>query len=133
MYLKARLAVVVFAFAFAVPSLAARQTPAHPNVAADSDTVQCRVLEAHASAAPAVLVIIFHQQQKQDQPRLSALIKENSGSDAEVQSGGGAWTKSIVFRLRTCFGRGMLILPPGDKALKDGDTFRIRFLKQAKK
>jgi hypothetical protein len=59
MYLKARLAVVVFAFAFAVPSLAARQTPAHPNVATDSNIVLCHVLEAHASAEPAVLVVIF--------------------------------------------------------------------------
>jgi hypothetical protein len=132
MYLNVRLAVVVVALAFAVPSLAARQTTAHPNVVADSNIVQCHVLEAHASAAPAALVVVFHQQQKQDQPRLAALIKENSGSDADVQIDG-AWSKVTVFRLRTCFGRGMLILPSGEKTLKDGDTFRIRFSKPAKK
>jgi hypothetical protein len=133
MYLKARLVVFVCAVAFAVPSAAARQAASHPNAGAEPAVVECHVLEAHASTAPAALVVIFHQQEKKDQPRLSALIKANSGSDADIQIGGAAWTKTRVFRLRTCFGRGMMILSPGQAALKDGDTFRIRFSKAASK
>lgn len=128
MYLKSGLAVCVCTVAFAVPSLWARQSASRPNPASES-IVQCRVLEAHASTLPAVLVVIFHQQEKKDQPRLSALIKANSGSDAEIQIGGATWTKAPMYRLRTCFGRGMLILAAGNAALKDGDTFRIRFSK----
>lgn len=133
MYLKARLAVFVCAIAFAVPSLAARQAASHPNAVPESAVVECRVLEAHASAAPAALVVIFHQQEKKDQPRLAALIKANSGSEANIQIGGAAWIEVPIFRLRTCFGRGMMILSPGEAALKDGDTFRIRFAKAAPK
>ncbi|MGH9737382.1 MAG: hypothetical protein ACRD4X_02205 [Candidatus Acidiferrales bacterium] len=132
MYLNIRVSVLAFALAFAVPSLAANQTSSHPNAAPESNIVQCRVVEAHASAVPAALFVIFRQQQKQDQPRLAALVKENSGADAEVQIGG-AWSKVELFRLRTCFGRGMLIFPSGSASVKDGDTFRIRFAKQAPK
>jgi hypothetical protein len=127
MYLKAALTVLVCAVAFAVPSLAARQATSHPGASPESAIVKCRVLEAHTSTAPAALIVIFHQEEKKDQPRLAALIKANSGSDAGAQIGGAAWIKARIFRLRTCFGRGMIILPAGEATPKDGDTFRIRF------
>jgi len=129
MYLKLRITVLAFVFAFAVPSFGApRQTAAHQSTAAQPGVVDCRVLETHTGSAPAVLVVIFHQNKKQDQPRLAELLKQHSGSSAEVQVGTGAWTKVNVFRLRTAFGRGMLLLPAGSMALKDGDTFHIRFV-----
>ena len=133
MYLNARFAVLVCAIAFVVPSLAARQAASHPNAAPESAVVDCRVLEAHASTAPAALVVIFHQLEKKDQPRLAALIKANSGTDADIQIRSSAWTKARIFRLRTCFGRGMMILSPGEAGLKDGDAFRIRFSNAAPK
>jgi hypothetical protein len=131
MYLKARFVVFLCAVAFAAPSLAARQAASHSNPAPQPAIVECRVVEAHSSAIPAALVVIFHQQAKKDQPRLSALIKANSGSDADIQIGSAAWKRVSIFRLRTCFGRGMMVLSPGEAALKDGDTFRIRFSKAA--
>jgi len=128
MYLKLRITVLAFVFAFAVPLfVAGRQAPSHPNAAPTTGFVECKVLEAHTGSVPAVLVVIFHQDKKQDQPRLSELLKQNSGSNAEVQIGSGAWTKVNVFRLRTAFGRGMLLFPSGTSGLNDGDTFRIRF------
>jgi hypothetical protein len=133
MYLKARLAVVVCAFALISPSFAAGRPASLNNSDSSSAVIECRVLEAHASAAPAALVVIFHQKEKQDQPRLAALIKENSGSDAEIQIRGTVWTKVTVFRLRTSFGRGMFLLPNGSGKLQDGDTFRIRFLEHGQK
>ncbi len=135
MYLKACLAVCVCVVVFAAPSLAATASQAspHPNAASETEVMACRVLEAHASTSPAALVVIFHQQEKKDQPRLSALVKANSGSDAAIQVSSGAWIKTTVFRLRTCFGRGMLILPLGEAELKDGATFRIRFSKPVPK
>lgn len=132
MYLNVRLAVLAVALAIAVSPLTARQAPAHANAAPESNVVECRAVEVHASAAPAALFVIFRQRQKQDQPRLAALVKENSGSDAEVQIAG-AWSKVELFRLRTCFGRGMLIFPSAALQLKDGDTFHIRFEKQIPK
>jgi hypothetical protein len=127
MYLNLRVTVLVVAIACAVPAFGApRQTAPHQITAPESGIVDCKVLEAHTGSAPAVKVVIFHQSKKQDQPRLAGYLKQNSGSDAEVQLGTDAWTKVNVFRLRTAFGRGMLLLP-ADSALKVGDTFRIRF------
>lgn len=128
MSLTARFAVFACALGIATVPLTARQVATRANIPADSGVIECHVLEAHASPAPAAVVVIFHQQQKQDQPRLAALIKQNSGSAADIQIGGAAWTKITIFRLRTCFGRGMFVLPP-EVNLKDGDTFRIRFSK----
>lgn len=130
MYLKARIAVLAFAVASLAPiSTAARQAPAHAAAASNPDIIECRVLEAHSSTAPPVFVVIFHQWQKKDQPRLAALLKQNSGSKTDVQIGSAPWTKVTVFRLRTCFGRGMLIFPSATPALKEGATFRIRLSK----
>jgi hypothetical protein len=133
MYLKARVAVAVavFALGFATLSLDARQEVSHPKPTSEAGSVQCRVLETHASATPAALVVIFHQQQKPDQPRLAALIKEHSGSTAEIQIGSAPWTKVTIFRLKTAFGRGMFLLSPSSGKLKDGDTFQIRFANQS--
>jgi hypothetical protein len=97
--------------------------------AADAATgsVACRVLEVHTSERPAVTVAVFHQRDKQDQPRLSALLQKNSGASAMVQIGDGSWQHATVVRLKSCFGRGLLILPPGEPALKDGETFLLKF------
>lgn len=133
MYLKIRVAVLACAVAFVLTPLAARQAAYRPNSASTSETnaIECRALEVHESAAPAAVVVIFHQEQKQDQPRLAALIREHSGSTADVQIANAAWTTVAVFRLRTCFGRGMFVMAPGTANLKDGDTFCIRFSKMS--
>ena len=133
MYLNVRAAVLALLMAVAMSPVSAGQNPSQPNATADSGVMECRVLETHANATPAAVVVIFHQQQKQDQPRLAALIKENSGSVADIQIGGAAWTKVTVFRLKTAFGRGMFLLSPDSGNLKDGDTFRIRFSNEARK
>jgi hypothetical protein len=44
-----------------------------------------------------------------------------------VQIGDGSWQRATVVRLKSCFGRGLLILPPGEPALKDGETFLLKF------
>lgn len=90
-------------------------------------TITCRVLEAHAGAHPAVVAVVFHQAQKADQPRLAALLLQHSGEEAEVQIGGETQAGVSVFRLKSCFGRGLLLLPANAPLLKDGATFIIRF------
>jgi len=92
----------------------------------DAIEVACRVLEAHSSANPAVTAVVFHQQKKEDQERLAELLRGHSGEGAEVQIGSGEPIGGTVFRLKSCFGRGLLLLPPGAQ-LKDGSTFLLRF------
>lgn len=90
-------------------------------------TVACRVLEAHASEQPAVTVVVFHQRDKQDQASLSSLLQQHSGERVDVQANGGKWQTATVVRLKSCFGRGLLLLPNGTVQLKDGDEFFLRF------
>jgi hypothetical protein len=117
------IACVLFPLAWIPVTARATQTAAD----AATDTVACRVLEVHTSEQPAVTVAVFHQRDKQDQPRLSALLQKNSGASVMVQIGDGAWQRATVVRLKSCFGRGLLILPPGEPAPKDGETFLLKF------
>ncbi len=95
--------------------------------AADTGTITCRVLEAHAGARPAVVAVVFHQAEKADQPRLASLLVQHSGEEAEVQIGGETQAGVSVFRLKSCFGRGLLLLPANAPPLKDGATFILKF------
>lgn len=125
MYLKARISVLVFVLAVCAPVVTAQA--ARQNAAPAVDLIECRILEAHTSAAPPVLLVIFHQRDKKDQPHLAELLKEKTGGMAEVQLGSAPWTKATVFRLKSNFGRGLLVLPAGSLEMKNGGTFRIRF------
>jgi len=127
MYLKVRITILCFVLAACVPAIAARQVAAQRNAASNTDTIECRILEAHTSATPPVLLVIFHQRDKKDQPHLAELLKEKTGSKAEVQVSDSPWTNATVFRLKSNFGRGLLVLPAGSLEMKSGGTFRIRF------
>lgn len=94
---------------------------------ADASTIACRVLEAHASARPAATAVIFHQQDKADQARLGSLLKAHSGESAAIQVSDGETISVTIFRLKSCFGRGLLLLPAGAPPMKDGSTFLLRF------
>ncbi len=127
MYLKARIAVLCFVLAACVPAIAALRPAAQQNSPSNAGAIECRVLEAHISATPPVLLVIFHQRDKKDQPHLAELLKEKTGSMADVQVGDSPWTNATVFRLKSSFGRGLLVLPAGVLEMKSGGTFRIRF------
>lgn len=119
---KLLLTILVFAATLCiVPSIGARQAVAGANI------IDCRALEAHSSATPPVIAVVFHQRDKQDQPRLAALLKKDSGATVAVQLGRSTWVNATVVRLKSCFGRGLLLLSSGSLAIKDGDAFRVKF------
>lgn len=119
---KLLLTISVFAATLSVaPSIGARQA------APDAKIIDCRALEAHSSATPPVIAVVFHQRDKQDQPRFAALLKQDSGATVAVQLGKSPWVNATVVRLKSCFGRGLLLLSSGSLAIKDGDTFRVKF------
>jgi len=92
----------------------------------DAGIVACHVLEAHASAHPAVIAIIFHQRDKQDQARLASLLQHLAGESVELQTGDGKWANATVVRLKSCFGRGLLLLPADAPPMKDGGEFLLK-------
>ena len=120
---KSRLLILLAAIALCAPLL----TGAGQTGAADTGTITCRVMEAHAGAHPAVVAVVFHQAEKADQPRLASLLVQHSGEEAEVQIGGETQAGVSVFRLKSCFGRGLLLLPANAPPLKDGATFILKF------
>jgi len=103
--------VVVVAFAvlsLMFPVLPASQTA---GAAPDAVTIACRALEAHTDDELKVTVIVFHQRDEAQRSQLAALLREHSGAMVEVQSGDGAWRRARLVRLKSCFGRGLLMLP----------------------
>lgn len=118
---------------FAVFLLVLRETSAqqlqHRPAERDSRVVACRVMEAHVSVNPAVSVVVFHQRDKADAERFSTLLRNaRDGGQVEFQRDeGGAWRPASVARLRSCFGRGLLILPTAETPLTETSTFLLRF------
>jgi len=94
---------------------------------AAANSVQCRVLESHVSKQPAAELVVFHQRDKPDQPRLSALLQQYSGKVVDVQINDGNWQSATVVRLKSCFGRGLLVFPPDAPMPEDDGTFLLRF------
>ena len=91
--------------------------------------VVCKVMETHASREPAVSVAVFHQRDKADAERLKELLQKSvDGGAVEFQvSGAAEWRAAAVARLKSCFGRGLLIVPTGVTAPAAGTIFLLRF------
>lgn len=91
------------------------------------DTIWCRVMEAHSVTPPGVTAAVFHQRDKSDAPRLGVLLNEHSEETAKFQTKDGAWHSATVIRLKSCFGRGLLLFPSTQAQLTQGDEFLLRF------
>ena len=124
-----RFLVPMFGIFTIVPAAAAPQQLQHRPAEQNPRVVACRVLEAHTSVDPAVSVVVFHQRDKADAQRLGALLlRAVDGGAVEFQSSeGGAWQPGSVVRLKSCFGRGLLILPGGAALPAERSTFLVRF------
>ena len=121
------LLVLVMSFAASSRLTGMARADAGQRGAADDHVVACRVLEAHAAAWPEVTIILFHQQQNEDQARLGSLLRAKSGAQVGVKLAGGDWKPATVVRLKNCFGRGLLLFPAAGPAPKDGESFLIKF------
>jgi hypothetical protein len=126
---RLRLVLLCAAIALCAPHLAA----SHQAEASGTVTIACRVLEAHTSAHPAVIAVVFHQRDKQDQAQLGTLLDSLAGESVEMQTGDGNWTDVMVVRLKSCFGRGLLLLPGDAPPLKERATFVLRFSSASEK
>lgn len=119
---------IIAALGCLVVSTAAAASVSRPQTTAPAEsTVVCRVLETHTAGTPSAAAVIFHQRDKQDQQRLGDLLKQHSGAAVQIQVGhDGVPQRATVFRVKSCFGRGLLLMAAG-AAPKDGETFTITF------
>ena len=90
-------------------------------------TIACSVLEAHTNRDLGVSAAVFHQRNKDEAARFSALLKERTDASVEFQTTDSAWHKASVARLKSSFGRGLLLFAADSAQLKEKDTFVLKF------
>jgi len=116
----------VFALLLAcAPGSAPARAPRHPAEAPSG--VVCRALEVHADAASRITAVVFHQADESSRAPLAEFLRTNSGAMVKVEIDGSTQSpgQGTVFRLKSCFGRGLLLLP-AQAAMKEGTVFHLR-------
>jgi hypothetical protein len=93
----------------------------------EAGVIRCRSLETHSSSERGVTIVPFHQEKREEQKPLSDLLRRYSEENVEWQGTDGKWESATVFRLKSCFGRGLLVIPASARAPKDGESFLLRF------
>ena len=93
---------------------------------AASESIACRALEAHTDDAMKVTVIVFHQSNEAGRSRLASLLREHSATMVEVRAGDGTWRRARMERLKSCFGRGLLLMP-APAPFAERAEFTLRF------
>lgn len=90
------------------------------------ETISCRALEVHTDDTLRVNVIVFHQRDEGQRSQLTELLREHSGAMVEIQTAAGTWRSARMVRLKSCFGRGLLILPaPAPVSERAGFILRL--------
>ena len=91
--------------------------------------IVCRALEVKTAERMRVALVLFHQASKRDGARLGELLRGNDGVTVEFETSDGRSHPATLFRLGTCFGRGLLVFPAGSAHLTPRDQFWLRFPK----
>ncbi len=71
--------------------------------------------------------VIFHQRDKAEGPRLGELLLAHSGEEVEIETRDARRHRATVARLKSCFGRGLLLFATGEAKLREKDEFVLRF------
>jgi hypothetical protein len=77
---------------------------------AEPRPIACRALESHTDKELNVAVIIFHQRDEAERDRLATLLHAHSGEVVEIRAGDSGWRRARLLRLKSCFGRGLLLV-----------------------
>jgi hypothetical protein len=93
---------------------------------AAGETVACRVLEAHTSDQDRMTVVVFHQRDAGDRARLGEMIRQFDGFVVRFETAEAKPHSATLFRLKSCFGRGLLLFPASSAHLTPGDEFELQ-------
>jgi hypothetical protein len=118
---SAKLALVVLLIPMAAPA------SAPPKPATEVETIACRAMEAGVSTGFGVRIVIFHYRDAADRNRLGQLLRKYNGATVRFETQGGSWRPATLLRLKTCFGRGLLVVASSAPPLAHGDDFLIQF------
>ena len=90
--------------------------------------IACRALEVKTAEKMGVTLVLFHQASKTDGSRLGELLRANDGASVEFETSDGRSHPATLFRMGTCFGRGLLVFPAGSARLSPHEQFWLRLL-----
>src|SRR5579884_1812015 len=90
-----------------------------------SSVIACRVMEFGISIA------IFHYRDAAERDQLGTFLRRYDGTTVEFQAKNSAWQRATLLRLKTCFGRGLLIFPVSEAHLARGDELMLRVPREA--
>jgi hypothetical protein len=97
-----------------------------PRIDAGSGPIKCIVMEAFEEGKLGVRAVVFHQRDKADGPRLGAVLLAHSGEEMELETTGGQRYRATVFRIKSAFGRGLVLVPTSKLKLGARDEFTLR-------
>ncbi len=107
-----------------LPSALAENQSASPEAA--KAAIVCRALEVKTAENLGVTVVLFHQASKTDGTRLGELLRANDGASVDFETSDGRSHPATLFRMGTCFGRGLLVFPAGSAHLNPHDQFWLK-------
>jgi hypothetical protein len=90
------------------------------------ETIACRVIESKTALTLGVELVVFHHAEAAAREQLGAFLENHDGASVEFEIAGGGWQPATEFRLKSCFGRGLLAFPAARVHLVRGQTFWIR-------
>jgi hypothetical protein len=101
--------------------------PVGAQTLAAKGTITCRAMEVFVSQPLGVTAVIFHQSNTADGPRLGELLLAHTGEEVEFETPDGRQHAATVERVRSCFGRGLLLFESKEGTLAAKKDFVLHF------
>ncbi len=89
--------------------------------------VACRSMEVFVSERVGATAVIFHQRDKADGPRLGELLLAHSGEEVEFETSDGQRHRATVERVKSCFGRGLLLFTANEAKVAANEEIVLHF------
>lgn len=90
-------------------------------------TVNCRAMEVFTAKSVGATAVVFHQRDSADAQRLGELLRAQTGEEVKFQTADGLWHRATVGRVKSCFGRGLLLFASSETKLAAREDFVLRF------
>ena len=92
---------------------------------ADTTGIACEVMESHSDSTSGMTAVIFHQRTANDRNSLAAFLHAHDGGSVEFHTADGVRHSARMFRLGSCFGRGLLLFPSSAARLSEHDEITL--------
>lgn len=84
-------------------------------------------MEVFVAEEAGATAVLFHQRDRADGPVVGEFILVHRGERVEFETADGKRHRATLFRVKSCFGRGLLLFSSGEAKLAEHDDFVLRF------